>query len=708
MNHIKNLFLLLKSTAFALILVLLAQPAYSQNDASSEDTPLMNSVKANNLKEVTRLVEAGAEIDGDAYFFHSPLDYALEHNFRPIAEYLLKNGAKSSSGLYDACKTNDLKWIQTLLDYGLKDSEAIIAAVENGHLEVVKLLVNKGYPVNVSQKRKPGLFRKYYVTPIELAIENRFDAIAIYLVDHGVSVEEAINQAMTVSRNELVKKLTDRGCDLNALFLNAIGQSNKEIASHALLKGADRFAKDKEGRTAVLIAIEKGEQTMIDYTINELKLDINGVTAKHENALMLAAKSSNLDLVSKLLDKTINLEFENNYGETALFYAARNENSAILELFLAKQINLKKVNNDGNNILLDAAFRGNFVKVSRLMDAGVDYMLTNKQGYNVLSYLVNQSDYSFDKKMAMTLLEKGLDVNSSGTSKESLVFKAVEMNDLIFLDYLRGKGANFDPKNSSGQRPDCKNPQIIKYLIENGADINGVDSWKNTYMCVALSNHDLELAAYLIAKKINLEQACYFDEPALIKAIKEEDLAFVKFLVENNADVNVIGYFKENAAQYAKKTGNQELIDYLKSKGAMTKEEHNAYILARMEDTKKLNGYLETNAVNEAVVLLNKFPDMVVSPDQLKKMGILSVTANSLELLQIVLERYRFDLNKSVNFQGQTLLMVASENGKFDLVKLLVNKGTDPKLEDSFGKTAVDYAKDKEIKTFLKEKMKTK
>ena len=157
--------------------------------------------------------------------------------------------------------------------------------------------------------------------------------------------------------------------------------------------------------TVLLADDDSDDKDIFVAAFNELKLDINGVTAKHENALMLAAKSSNLDLVSKLLDKTINLEFENNYGETALFYAARNENSAILELFLAKQINLKKVNNDGNNILLDAAFRGNFVRVSRLMDAGVDYKLTNKLGYNVLSYLVNQAEYSFDKKMAMTLVE---------------------------------------------------------------------------------------------------------------------------------------------------------------------------------------------------------------------------------------------------------------------------------------------------------------
>jgi len=697
-----------KYAVVALILGLFCQPVFAQDDDLSSDTPLMKAVKANNLKEVTRLVEAGEKVDGDPYWSNSPVDYALDHNFRPIAEYLLKNGAKSGYGLYNACKTNDVKWIQTLLDYGLKDSEAIIAAVENGHLEVVKLLVNRGYSVNVSQKRKPGLFRKYYVTPIELAIDNHFDAIAIYLVDHGVSIEDAIQQAMAVSRNDLVKKLADRGCDLNKLFLNAIEHANKEIAEFTLLKGADRSVKDDQGRTAVFIAIENGEQTMIDYTMNILKLDINGVTAAHENALMLACKSTNLELVSKLLDKTINLEFENNKGETALFYAARNKNSAMLDLFIAKQVNVKKINNDGNNILLDAAANGDFDKVNRFMDLGIDFMLTNKQGYNVLAYLLDKSDFNVDKQMAKLLVEKGLDVNSCGRSKETLVFKAAESGDLIFLDYLRGKGGNFNPKNSAGQRPDCMNAEVIRYLIENGADINGIDSWKNTYMCVALSNQDLELAAYLISKKINLEQACYFDEPVLIKAIKEEDLVFVKFLVENKADVNVIGYFKRNAAEYAKEKGNQSVIDYLKSKGAMTKDEHNAYILARMEDTKKLNTYLETNATKEVITLLNKFPDLVLSPDELKKTAILSVTANSVELLQIVMERYKFELNKSVNFQEQTLLMIASEKGTFDLVKLLINKGADPLKEDAYGKTAADYAKDKEIKAFLKEKMKAK
>jgi ankyrin repeat protein len=55
-----------------------------------------------------------------------------------------------------------------------------------------------------------------------------------------------------------------------------------------------------------------------------------------------------------------------------------------------------------------------------------------------------------------------------------------------------------------------------------------------------------------------------------------------------------------------------------------------------------------------------------------------------------------------VNFEQQNLVHICAKEGKLDLMKLFVNKGADPKGKDAFDKLPIEYAKDKEIKSYLK------
>lgn len=49
------------------------------------------------------------------------------------------------------------------------------------------------------------------------------------------------------------------------------------------------------------------------------------------------------------------------------------------------------------------------------------------------------------------------------------------------------------------------------------------------------------------------------------------------------------------------------------------------------------------------------------------------------------------------NQRGWTALMISAYNGLIEIVKLLLQKGADPRIEDSFGKKPADRAKDPKI-----------
>ena len=147
---------------FALLLLLmLSFNSIAQFD--EEETPLIVAVKANNLKEVKRLVESGAPINDDDSFESDAIDIAVAKDYRDIVMYLLSQGATSRENLYNAVSFGDVAWVKTLLSYKFYDSEAMIPAVENNNLEMVKTLIAAGFPVSYEKKRRTGLFKKHYV-----------------------------------------------------------------------------------------------------------------------------------------------------------------------------------------------------------------------------------------------------------------------------------------------------------------------------------------------------------------------------------------------------------------------------------------------------------------------------------------------------------------------------------------------------------------
>ena len=65
-----------------------------------------------------------------------------------------------------------------------------------------------------------------------------------------------------------------------------------------------------------------------------------------------------------------------------------------------------------------------------------------------------------------------------------------------------------------------------------------------------------------------------------------------------------------------------------------------------------------------------------------------------------------FELNNITNTEKYTALIEIlvgfiydlPENGLYETVKILIDRGTDIKIKDEEGKTALDYAKEKELK----------
>lgn len=673
---------------------------FSQFDDEVE-SPLVVAVKANNLKEVKRLVEAGEPIDTEYHFDDDALSIAMSNDYRDIVLYLLSKGAKSRPNFYNAVSKGDLAWIKTLRSYDFYDSEAMIPAVESGNIEIVKYLISEKFPVDFEQKRRTGIFKKYYISPLELAMDNHSDAMVLELVKGGAPLTEAFYDAALFEYNDLGKKLVDFGKQTNELFLISAQTGNIPLLNYCLAKGADKTTKDLQGKNALLLAAHHGRADMYHYCVTTLGLSPTSVSAENENALMLACRSDNAGLIIELLASNQNLEFQNAKGETVLFYAERCEVPEIFALVLAKNPVIDHKDNEGNTVLLKAALAERTAHVNLLIEKGADVYVKTKDGLNLIGCLLN--NYSKNETLILNLIEKGVDPKVKSADGKEFAFIAIERGDTTLLKLLKSKGISVDGRNSYGQRPSIKNVELIKFIIENGGDPNARDSWSNTYLCTALEMNDLELAAFLVKHNADINiPSCFMDEMLLFEAIKKDNLNFVQFLVESKADLYVKTRWSKNVMEVAIEENNPEIIAYLRSKGAMTKEELNKREVERAIEMQQFGTMVSEKKVSAIIALLNKYPELVLGTEEQKSLAHLCAEKNSVELLQILFDRIHWKINDQLNFEQQTMLHIAAKQESKDFVVFLVKKGAEIHQEDAFGKQAIDYAKNKEIKQYLK------
>ena len=176
----------------------------------------MEAIKRNDVNEVKKVIEQGADVNAPLYEFGlSPLTAAAMANSLDIAKLLIDNGA-------DVNAKNDKD-----LSGG---STALIWSAGLGHLEILKLLIDNGADVNA--KDETGITALMNSAQGNLLAERTkkvnkedFLKIAKLLIDKGADVNEtnimgvtALTTAVTSNFLEMTELLIENGTDVNIRF----------------------------------------------------------------------------------------------------------------------------------------------------------------------------------------------------------------------------------------------------------------------------------------------------------------------------------------------------------------------------------------------------------------------------------------------------------------------------------------------------------
>lgn len=169
------------------------------------------------------------------------------------------------------------------------------------------------------------------------------------------------------------------------------------------------------------------------------------------------------------------------------------------------------------------------------------------------------------------LLRRGMDVNTSDRTGDTLVMIAARNGNNELLDFLLRNRANTSKQNKYGDSPIMAatmqgHVDTVKRLLDAGADIHN-KGWNALHY--AAYSGQAEIARLLISHKADLDARAPNGQTALMLAATAGHLEMVKLLVDADADMDLEDSEGSTAIELAEKNGHIDVADYLRNEGAV-------------------------------------------------------------------------------------------------------------------------------------------
>lgn len=395
------------------------------------------------------------------------------------------NYASADPPLISAIKDNNLEQVQALIrqDKTLVDQSGrynefpLMEAVKRGNVAIVRSLLENGAEVN----RIHG-----YDTPLVQAIRRGdleiFNLLLQYQADFNPKIGQngALEVAIVYHRVEMVQTLLARGVVLNPtqgkIALNeAVSVGWLDLVKQMLSMGAPVDFQREDRPTPLYLAAQLGDLGMV-RTLIQAGANPNSTAERGHTPLMQALLRGNVEVATYLLQNGANLNVRTPDGTHALMMAVRSGNPEAVNLVLSRDDLNRADRSLVNQAFYEAAILNNLNAARKLLPLKPDVNYIPRGAYaSSLLLLLNAQDNAV---MVQLLLDTGIDVTQKNTFTGATALHAV-------LERPGGYGRDMK--------------EIVRTLLERGADPNIGNASKATPLHLAASRGYVEIAKLLIA-----------------------------------------------------------------------------------------------------------------------------------------------------------------------------------------------------------------
>lgn len=395
-----------------------------------------------------------------------------------------------------------------------------------------------------------------------------------------------------------------------------------------------------------------------------------------------------------------------------------------------------------------AAFGGEIDEMEYYEKKGL--VRLSREDYSKILHSCIHSGLHLSKKSHSYLIEKDIDINTTGLFSDSYLIKSVKnWSDYEFCKKLIEKGIDVNKKDiftlTALDYVIKGNMQFkfYKLLIENGAEVswrhmklelinrkyrpdrllylydhleNKSKSGLNELMEALLLKNDKYINDF-IKKNKKIKPKKYTAEFYL--ALQNGNIEFVKYIMESGFDINQLRYDQDTPLMAAAKYGQIEIMKYLISQGADIYREiyRDKNAIRRAVENNQMGavrfffenkyyknandvfidsyGYNSTAyevALTENFEMLNYF---IKKGLKLNDQNILAVFGAGLWKDDTNLCKYILSKCNNINikdFNGEGFLKKSAFTGNLEMVKYLIKKGANVNLKNEYNSTALNTA----------------
>ena len=514
----------------------------NSRDSELGETPLMYACKRGHVKTVSKLISFGADVNIRSLRGSTAVFESIFTNNASALEVLLKaenispdvdvNATFPAEGGHTALQLAAVKGMEDAVKYliardgvlvNIRDPEgytALALAAYKGEAKILEaLLMNKGVREDINARNRTG------ASPLILAAQSGYLEAVDLLLQYGGDIrlcddddETAMSWAVTAGSAPVVRSILNHCPDVkeydrrsNSLLHHAcsientpseiisllilagldpnvrgfLGKTplheasrigNLEVAMVLLSSGAKKTITDAIGRTPFDVAWQNGETEMVNFLADS---DVDGGSTNRRQLpdesdlpLWSFAKQGKSDqLRAAMREPNCDLAVQDPDNQyTALHWSVFKFDFGITKMLLDAGISPNEPAEDSQTPLHIAACQGDPALIRLLLEAGADAELKERKGSTALSDAQCRSNYS----AAVELLKGGASIKT-------------------------GKAYRLQPTFLEAVRQGC--PEVVRILLENGADVHGRDSEGRTILEVAKGSVSPEVVE-LLRKRI--------------------------------------------------------------------------------------------------------------------------------------------------------------------------------------------------------------
>jgi ankyrin repeat protein/L-ascorbate metabolism protein UlaG (beta-lactamase superfamily) len=345
-----------------------------------------------------------------------------------------------------------------------------------------------------------------------------------------------------------------------------------ELAKRLVKFGADINKQGENNDTPIMYACLYGDKSLYDWMIS------HGAStgAREDNRIFnFTAMGGNTDIARDLVNRGFDVNLLTSNGINPLHRAILSGKREMIQFLLdnGADVNQKMGGVYQATPLLLAISRNDLQIAEMIMKNNPNFHLTNAYGTDAFLEAINMGNF----ELLRLMFQYGYKINNDGFEERNMPLHRAAFLHPEMIGYLIQNGADINKANIHGETAImdalyADSLTSFNILLDHQAKYNYQSVNGKSVLMIACSQGKIEAVQKLVDLKADLNLHDQIGQTALHQAVLKGNSTIVGMLIDHGADLHLCDQYGMTAYQYAKQYKHLKIAKLLKEKDKKQKD----------------------------------------------------------------------------------------------------------------------------------------